>query len=333
MRLRTPLVTLAALALAVCAAARAQDEPQSDQKVIDDFVVTRGMGFTSPAKQKQAKPAPTPRRTNRKSASGVASAKGSAAKGGAAAKPGGAGSQASAQTEVAGDTAAGDGGSPVEGAQLVQAGLRPIGLGYTLLMKDAAGSLSVVDTSREFKTNDELALAFETNADGYLYLFSAQNGRDPVLLFPDARVDGGANAVQMHARATFPTGADAEEEYFITMEDPPANEHLFVVFSRRPLPDVPTGEALVKHCGKDLENCEWRPTPAQWARILGTSRGRRVNEAKNTQLAQAAAPDDLGAMIHRGLKVKKGARKPAVVRVNDSADADVLVTEIVLTHK
>ena len=134
-------------------------------------------------------------------------------------------------------------------------------------------------------------------------------------------------------RVTFPAGAEAGAEYFIDVTDPPATEHLFVIFSRRPLGEVPAGEALVKFCGKDPEGCAWKPTAAQWSRILGGAKGRGVTEAKNTQLAQGPPPPVMTGTLQRGLKVKREDPKPAVVRVNDSPDADILVTEIVLTHK
>ena len=134
-------------------------------------------------------------------------------------------------------------------------------------------------------------------------------------------------------RATFPTGPAADVEYFITVTDPPATEHLYVVLSRQPLQDVPTGQALLKFCGKNLEDCAWKPSAAQWARINGGAKGRSVTEAKNTQLAQMTVPVALPNMLQRSLKVKKDDPRPAIVRVNDSPNADVLVTEIVLTHK
>jgi hypothetical protein len=334
MRLRTPLLTFAALALAACASALAQ-EKQKEQQVIDDFITTRGVSFDAPGKptQKQATP---PRRSNSAKAKspgsgsasgGVASGKSPGGKGASTGKSNKGGSDVAAQGGVA------DGASaPGDGATILPVGLRSLALGYTILMKDDAGSLFATDASREFKTGDHIAVALETNADGYLYLFSAENGRNPELLFPNAQIDGGANPVRAHARASFPTGADTDEQYFIALTDPPATEHLVVIFSRRPLPDVPAGEALVRFCGKNLEDCAWRPTPSQWARITGGAKGRGVTEAKNTQLAQATLPV-MPNTLQRGLKVKKEDPKPAVVRVNDSPDADLLVTEIVLTHK
>jgi hypothetical protein len=327
MRLRTHTLALAAFALATCAAALAQEPEQKDQQVIDDFVITRGMSLDPPGKKKQAqaKPKPTPRKNN------------SAGKGGPAAKPNkstprpGGGGAGNVTTQSGGETTDDTGG-----AQTVKAGgIVPgaLALGYTILIKDDAGGLFATDTSREFKTGDQLAIALETNADGYLYMFSAENGRNPELIFPHAQIDGGANPVQAHATATFPTGEDADEKYFVTFEAPPATEHLYVVLSRRPLADVPVGEALVKFCGSDLKGCAWKPTPAQWERIIEGTKGRGVTEAKNTQLAQAGPRPVMPLTLQRGLKVKREDPKPAVVRVNDSPDADILVTEIVLVHK
>jgi hypothetical protein len=309
--------------------ARAQEEQKKDEQVIDDFVVTRGVSFDEPGKKtkKQTPPPASSRRKNSSAGkgSGVASGKAPAGKGGAAVKT----------TKAGGSEAA---AQPADGAgaQYLKAGgaVRALALGYTILLKDDGGRLLVAEASREFKTGDRFAVALETNADGYLYLFSAENGRDPELLFPNAQIDGGANAVAAHARATFPTTATAEAEHFIEFTDPPAAEHLFIIFTRRPLADVPAGEALVKFCGKNPEDCAWKPTAAQWARITGGGGGRRVIEAKNAPLlAHANVPAAMPGTLQRGLKVKKEDPKPAIVRVNDSPNADVLVTEIVLTHK
>ena len=337
MRLRI-LSGLAAFALVTCAAAaaRAQEQPQEqkqEQQVIDDFVTTRGVSFDGPSSksQKQAKPAPTSRRNSaagKSTSGGVASNKGGG-KGSATGKssksttrPGGAGS-VTAQT---GDVAAGN-----TGAQMLKAsaeGVRPMALGYTVLMKDGVGRLSYVDATHEFKTGDSIAIALETNADGYLYMFNASDGRNPELLFPNAQLDGGANSLQAHARATFP----ADLSYDFRFTDPAAKEHLFVVLSREPLAGVPVGAALVEFCGASVEDCAWKPPASLWERIKGGAKVRGVIEAKNMQLAQASQPV-MPQMLQRGLKVKKEDPKPAVVRVNNSPDADILVTEIVLVHK
>jgi hypothetical protein len=331
MRLRT-LLTLAVLAGLVCSAALAQEGQKNDEQVIDEFITTRGVSFEEPVVKKQMGRKQTTSASRRNKSSGKSSTSGDMAsskmppkKGILDIKSG----QGSGGSEMAGQSAN-------EGeAEFVKVGgeLRPLALGYTILMKDDTGRLFVADPAREFKTGDRFAVALETNADGYLYLFSAENGRDPELLFPNAQIEGGANAVQAHVRATFPTGPAADVEYFIDVTDPPATEHLFIVFSREPLADVPAGAALVKFCGKNLEDCAWKPTSAQWARINGGPNGRGVIEAKSVQLAGLSAPTAVPVTLQRGLKVKKDDPRPAIVRVNESPDADVLVTEITLTHK
>jgi hypothetical protein len=342
------LLPLVAFALVACASAVHAQEQQKDQQVVDDFITTRGVSFDEPTRkaqtQKQATRPAAPRRNNSAStkgananptAGGVASNKSSTGKSNAPAKP----AKGEGARPVKGSESAAQAGAESEGAQTLKASAavggppRPIALGYTILMKDDAGSLSFVDASREFKTGDHIVIALETNADGYLYMFSASNGKDPELLFPNARIDEGGNALQAHARATFPTGTDADQPYFINITDPPATEHLFIVFSRQPLAGVPTGEPLVKFCGKNLDDCSWKPTAAQWERIKGEAKGRGVTEAKNTQLAQAGPPPVMPNILQRGLKIKRDDPAPAIVRVNDSPEASVLVTEIVLIHK
>ena len=343
MRLRT-LSPLAAFALVTCAAAAPAQEQQQpppqeqkqEQQVIEDFVTTRGVSFDTPAKkpQKQATQTSPPRKSGTASkggsagapAGGVASGKGGGGKtvksNKSAPRPTGAGS-VTAQTggEVVDDT----------GAQMLKAsaeGGRPLALGYTVLLKDGAGRLSFVDAAHEFKTGDSIAISLEANADGYLYMFNATDGRNPELLFPNAQLDGGANSLQAHARATFP----ADLSYDFRFTDPAAKEHLFVVLSREPLAGVPTGAALVEFCGSNVEDCAWKPPASLWERIRGGAGRRGITEARNTQLAQASQPV-MPQTLQRGLKVKREDPKPAVVRVNNSADADILVTEIVLVHR
>lgn len=326
MRLRIPLLASAACALALCAAARAQDERQKDQQVVDDFVTTRGVSLDPPGKQKQkqAKPAPTPARSssakNRKPAAGsptgdATASKSAAGKGGAASKSDGAGAAAGSQD-----------GSAAGGAKFVPAGARTLSLGYTLFLKDRDSRLTYADPAQEFRTGDRIAIAFESNADGYLYLFNSSGAaKTPDMIFPSASIDGGANALRTSTYETFPSEADAG----FVFTEPAGTERLFVVFSRAPLAGVPAGEALVKFCQGKGDDCVWPVSAAQWSRILGGAKGRTID----TQLAQAAPPPDTLGMVQRGIRVTKSAPKPAFLRVSDTPDADILVTEIVLTHK
>lgn len=326
MRLRTRLPASAAIALALCAGAPAQDERRQEQQAIDDFVVTRGVSLDPPGKQKQKPSKPAPVRNNsakgRKPASGeAASGKSPADKGGSAAK-----SEKSDGTAPAAGT---QGVGAADGAKFAQAGLRPLSLGFTVFLKQSE-ALSYADPSQAFRTGDRIAIAFESNADGYLYLFnSSGDAKTPDMIFPSPSIDGGANALSAHTYATFPAEADAGFRF----TDPPGTERLFVVFSRKPLAGVPTGDALAKFCQGQGEDCVWPVAPAQWSRILGGAKGRRVKEVKNEMLARAEPLPDTLALVQRGMRLDKSAPKPAFLRVSDTPDADTLITEIVFTHK
>ena len=331
MRFR-PLLTLAAFALLVCAPAARAQQQQQDQKVIDDFVGSRGVSFDAPAK-KTTTPSRTPSRagTHRTSAGtktvgGVAS--GNKCSSNAKATSTGA---ASNQNASAG-TGDGDAGGDKGGAQTLKAsatsGSRvPIALGYTVYMKDSTGGLRAVDPSREYKAGDRIVIALEPNTEGYIYIFNAENDHDASMLFPNAQLDAGANAAHAHVRETYP----ADTRYAFEFDANPAIEHLYVVVSRRPLEGVPAGSALVEAC-KSCDEYGWKPTAEEWARIKSGAAGGHVIEAKNAQLAQLQKPVQ-PTTLQRGIKIKRDDPAPAVVRVNDSADADTLVTVIKLVHK
>src|SRR5687767_11013796 len=161
---------LAAVALLSCAAAsaRAQEgsQPagqQKDEQVIEEFVTTRGVSFDAPAKKTQKPPAQTSTQRKNNAAGGAAPAKsGKTAAGKTAAAA--AGKSNKSTRPSAGATAQGGGGdaaAETSDAQFLNAGGAPgraLGLGYTILLKDDAGRLSVVDATRVFKTGDNIAV-------------------------------------------------------------------------------------------------------------------------------------------------------------------------------
>lgn len=327
---------LAALALVILVLAHAraqtqqqeQKDEQNDEKIVDDFVTTRGFGIVDVNKP-AAKPKPTPR-TRRKPNSGSVAAKPKPTPNGP--KQGGstAGSSEAAQQNDVPDAQGADGaGTTPDGAKIVNASAMPLAVGYTVYMKDSAGRLLPVPASKSFTAEDRIALMLETNTDGYLYVFDAENGKDPVLIYPDVKLDGGANNVRAHVRETYP--ADINDAF--VFDDTAATEHLFIIVSRTPLKDVPTGAALKKFCSKSPDPCEWRPAAEQWARIAAAALDSNVREARSTLLAQAAVEPVMPETLSRGIRVKTQAPPPAVVRVADTPGAKMLVTKIELLHK
>src|SRR2546428_9438775 len=62
----------------------------------------------------------------------------------------------------------------------------PIGLGYTLYMRDANGRAVRVDPNREFHSGDQIRLTLEANTNGYLYVFHIEGNGEPEMIFPDS---------------------------------------------------------------------------------------------------------------------------------------------------
>jgi hypothetical protein len=345
MRFKT-FLTLAAFALFLATPAALSQEQQQDQKVIDDFITTRGVSFEEPGKKAQPQPKPSG-----SSSAGAASHKSST--GGASPKKNSTGTQAASNKNNAspGKSASGsakgagtvkgdgpnisgdrDSGASAGGAQTLNAGelLRPIGLGYTIFMKEKTGGLLPVDPSREYKSGERIAIALEPNTEGYIYIFNAENDREPMMLFPNVQLDGGANEAHAHIRESYPSDVN----YAFEFDANQAVEHVYVIVSRRRLDDVPTGDALADFCGKNREDCYWKPSPAQWERIKTGAAGGRVIEAKNpTLLAQVKPQPVPSSSLQRGIKIKKDEPAPAIVRVNDKAETSTLVTIIKLVHK
>ena len=335
-----PLLTLAAFALLSCAAtSRAQ---QQDQKVIDDFVTSRGVTFDVPATktarpQRQAARAGTPaRRTGggaKNTGAGVAASGGKGASStnatSASAAPNKNAAAGGGTNGVAGANGAGAGKGGAQTAKVSAVSLQPIALGYTVFLKDTAGGLLAVDASREYHSGDRIAIALEPNTEGFIYVFNAENDRDPVMLFPNVLLDGGANATHAHVRETYP----ADVKYAFEFDQTPADEHVYVIVSRRPLEGVPTGDRLAEFCGKGRDDCYWKPTAEEWARIKSGAAGGRVVEVRNAQLARLQKQPVQPGALQRGIKLKRDDPAPAVVRMNDSPDSDTLVTVIKLVHK
>lgn len=330
-------------------------QQQDEQDVIEGFVTTRGASFgdrkkpananTSAAAQpkKTAKPgigtsakstksakqgtgATTTASTN-KASTNAAPAKSNAATTTAAnAAPKNTTAQGGPNAGKNAEAPPADGGTAESSPEPAGA----VGLGYTILSVGADGSNTVVNASRAFAAGDKIRIALETNADGFLYIFNAENDRpDPVMLYPHAVIDGGANSIAAHARDFFP----ADLRYTFEFDDAAATEHLYIIFSRSPLAGVPAGEALLEYCGAtNRDECYWKPTPEQWARVRAAAAGGRVVESRNRDLA-AAQTRLPPATLSRGIKVKKDEPAPSVVRMNASARSDVLLTKIELVHK
>jgi Domain of unknown function (DUF4384) len=203
-----------------------------------------------------------------------------------------------------------------------------IGLGYTLYMRDASGSPMRVDPSREFRAGDRIRLSLETNTDGYLYIFHTENDGEPQMLYPDVRLERGDNRIEAHVPYEIPWNEPGVENWF-KFDANPANERLYVVVTREPLPGVPVGDALIGYC--EQNRCPWRPPVGVWAQ-LKTSGQAKVGVVKSRNYGQKQSEVERES-VTRGIGLEQTAPEPSVIRMNVSSNLPILVTSVDLIHR
>jgi hypothetical protein len=327
-------VALAVALVALSSSARAQEQqpasPQ-DEEVRGAFVTTRP-NASKGAKKETATNAPTPATSkpaatknvnvssNRRRATGAK---------GVGTNPQVAGGASSAKTGKTTDAAVAD------GALLGKTNFNPawIGVGYTLFMRDETGEALRVSPRREFRSGEAIRLLVESNTDGYLYIFDAENDATPQLIFPNAKLKRGDNRIGAHVPYEIPSSKETDDNLrWFVFNDTPATERVYVVVSREPLADVPAGEALVRLCAESEQACAWKPTAQQWAG-LKTANARdqiAVSQLKDEGRAQTTAEHEAAT---RGLGLSTDAPLPSVIYMIASSNANVLVTTVDLIHK
>jgi hypothetical protein len=206
-----------------------------------------------------------------------------------------------------------------------------LGMGYTLYMRNENGEAVRVDPSRSFRTGERVRILLETNTDGYLYIFNTTDNGDPVMIYPDTRLDDGGNYIEAHVPIEVPSREEQDENYrWFTFDNKPGTERLYVVFSREPLPGVPIEDDLVKYCGQNGQNCPWRPSSALWAQVKA-GMNARVQVARSKAYGQAQTSGEADA-VNRGVGLTRSAPEPSVIRINASSTSGLLVTVLELAH-
>lgn len=208
----------------------------------------------------------------------------------------------------------------------------PIGLGYTLYMRNSMGDAVRVDPDREFRTGDGVRLSMEANTDGYLYVFHTENDGPPELIYPDARINDGDNAIDAHVPYEVPSPFEANEGLrWFYFNGNPANEHLYIVITREPLPGIPTGDGLIKFCRDNPASCPLHVSSADWAKVKSSLNGR-VKVSKSKTYGQKQTSGEREATT-RGLGLDQSAPEPSVVRMNVTSTDGILVTALDLIHR
>jgi eukaryotic-like serine/threonine-protein kinase len=111
----------------------------------------------------------------------------------------------------------------------------PTGLHYKVLQRRPNGSWTSVDpATTEFRSGDQVRLAFESNVEGYLYVVQQGSSGHWTVLFPSPDLNGGRNQVRAFQEFVFPEPEDPFE-----FDTTPGRERIFVFLSREPVDAVP----------------------------------------------------------------------------------------------
>jgi len=208
----------------------------------------------------------------------------------------------------------------------------PLGLGYTVYQRDASGQPVRVSMAKEFHKDDAVRVVVESNVSGYLYIFYTSDGGLPEMLFPDARLNGGDNRIAAHVPYEVPSSREPDPRLrWFVFDEKPAVERLYLVVTKQPLPNVPTGKALVAFCQANAKGCPWRPAEEKW-RPLAAGADTPARENASAEFGQAMSAAESEA-LERGLGLKLDAPAPSVIRISQSPQAKLLVAVVALTHK
>lgn len=207
-----------------------------------------------------------------------------------------------------------------------------LGLGLTLFTRDANGLAVRADPSRVFRSGERVRVLLETNTDGYLYIFNTTDGGKPVMIYPNAELDEGGNYIQSHVPFEIPSSTAREERLrWFTFDKYAGAERLFFVFTRDPLPLIPTEDDLINYCKQGDNKCPIKPQTELWVKIQ-TELSAPVQVAKSERYGKAQTSVELDAST-RGLGLSKEDPEPSLVMMRASTDANILVAMLELVHK
>lgn len=218
------------------------------------------------------------------------------------------------------------------GATTPKPNVQKMGLGLTLFTRDANGLSVRADPNRAFRSGDRVRVLLETNTDGYLYIFNTTDSAKPVMIYPSAELDEGGNYISSHVPFEIPSSTASEERLrWFTFDKYAGSERLYFVFTRDPLPLIPTEDDLINYCKEDASRCPIKPESELWIKIQAELNAP-VQVSKSDRYGKAQTSNEVDAGT-RGLGLSKDDPEPSLVMMRASTDANVLVAMIDLVHK
>jgi hypothetical protein len=178
------------------------------------------------------------------------------------------------------------------------------GLKYHLQLQNPSGEWTDVDPGATFHSGDKVRLGFQSNVEGYLYVLVKGSTGQWSQIFPDSRIDNGANTVRPFEDYLVPAQGS------FTFDSNPGDEHVFVYLSTTPLTEL-AGYGTQASTAAPIEQ-------AAVTRLAGNIRARDlIFEAPPSKRAAQVAPP----------------QKPEVIVVNTADRGGPIVIPLTLTHR
>lgn len=118
-----------------------------------------------------------------------------------------------------------------------------LSLRWGVLKRDEQMNAQPANPDTAFQIGDRLALKFQVNQDGYLYIIkNTEDADDQPLLFPDSRINDGKNFVKKDQEIVIPSNCpaeynDAKGRCWFQVND--EKDELTLIFSRDLITDLP----------------------------------------------------------------------------------------------
>jgi hypothetical protein len=223
-------------------------------------------------------------------------------------------------------------GSPARtpsGAQVTPASfgnepVYPLGLRYSILKREGAGSTEVA-AGAVFRSGDRIRLRVEANADGFLYIVHRGSSGVWKPLFPSLEVAGGSNKIEKGKSYEIPSG------YVFTFDEQAGEEKLFIVLSRRTESDL---DGLIYSLSGSQKPAE-PALPPQSKELLAQNMVN-IRDGVVDRMREVYARDLIIEKVDETTPAVASAppKEKAVYVVNPARSGDSrVVADVTLTHK
>ncbi len=188
-----------------------------------------------------------------------------------------------------------------------------LGFGYTLFLEQN-GQKKRVSPGHVFHSGDRVHLLVEANRSAYLYVFHQDEKGPAQLLFPDARLRHGDNAIAAHQLTFIPY------EGSFVFDNQSGDEKLTLVVAEKPLANVPRGAEL-------SDSGSFQMSPDSLAHLVETSLPAQKDAEADD--GQPMSPSE----GKRGVTLSMNDPPPSHVLMNNTTQSGWITAQLVLVHR